>query len=125
LTAISTRAFVFQCDFDVAGHGVGPCRGKFLDPYLIASGRKSLESKGGVRFLQQNAAQEDLNECRKYRIHSPNPLKMVKKRVRDVEATPEVPVQASTQDDDSGSDEVICLRTLLSLLLMNIRMLTW
>jgi len=31
----------------------------------------------------------------------------VKKRVRDAEVLPEALVQASTQDDDSGSDEVI------------------
>ena len=47
-----------------------------------------------------------------------NFIKMVKKRVRDAEVLPEAPVQASTQDDDSGSDEVDFLVTMQSPLLI-------
>jgi hypothetical protein len=81
----------------------------FLNPYLIAMGRKVQKLKAVyVPVMEQNGYLTSTSFNRATSIFPlPNSVKMVKKRVRDAEVLPEASVQASIQDDDSGSDEVI------------------
>jgi hypothetical protein len=93
------------------------CACNLWNPYLIA--------KGAEKFMKQRrcatkcCGHQHLSDCYNYKSFATrNFIKMVKKRVRDAEVLPEAPVQASTQGDGSGSDEVDFLVTLQSPLLI-------
>lgn len=92
----------------------------FLNPYLIARGRKVKK----YRRCAKNGSPPRALSFASISFQLSNNFKMVKKRVRDADVLPEGPVQASTQDDDSGSDEVKFRVTSHSTLLMGNRTLT-
>jgi hypothetical protein len=80
---------------------------QFFGSVSNREGQKTSKTKGGVQ--QKGSPLRPLPNLASTGLQFRNPIKMVKKRIRDAEVLPEAPAQASTQDDDSGSDEVILL----------------
>lgn len=75
-----------------------------MDPYLIASAEKlEIGRRCAIKIDCVPRLCPTILQLEAFYF---SPIEMVKKRVRDPDILPEAPVQASKQDEDSGSDEV-------------------